>query len=59
MSECVHHWMIDSQGIGRCKKCPAVKDFVKLQRKELHQHNGGASARRGRPRKSELKEELL
>ncbi len=28
---CVHHWIIDSENIGRCRKCPAVRDFGKLQ----------------------------
>lgn len=34
--KCVHHWIIDSEGIGRCKKpgCNAVKDFRSLQRKK-------------------------
>ncbi|GAI83885.1 unnamed protein product [marine sediment metagenome] len=31
-----HWWVIDSEGIGRCKYCPAVKDFRKLHEKELH-----------------------
>lgn len=22
-----HHWLIDSQNVGRCKKCGAVEDF--------------------------------
>lgn len=29
---CVHYWMIDSQSVGRCKKCSEVKDFEKLRR---------------------------
>lgn len=28
--KCVHHWMIDNDNIGRCRKCPAVKDFGAL-----------------------------
>ena len=32
-----HNWDIDSEGIGECKYCPAVKDFMKLQKKELHE----------------------
>ncbi|GAI90628.1 unnamed protein product [marine sediment metagenome] len=31
-NKCVHHWLIDSQGIGRCRKCPAVRDFSRLLR---------------------------
>ncbi|MBA7540292.1 hypothetical protein ES705_32587 [subsurface metagenome] len=32
-NKCVHHWIIDSQNIGRCQKCQAVRDFSKLQRR--------------------------
>lgn len=28
-----HHWAIDSGNVGRCKYCPAVKDFGKELRK--------------------------
>ncbi|MBA7521256.1 hypothetical protein ES705_13361 [subsurface metagenome] len=28
-----HHWMIDSNNVGRCRYCPEVRDFGKLQRK--------------------------
>ena len=28
---CVHHWLIDSENIGTCRKCGAVRDFGKLQ----------------------------
>ncbi|GAH96265.1 unnamed protein product [marine sediment metagenome] len=33
----VHYWIIDSEDIGRCKYCPAVKDFRKLQKKGLRE----------------------
>ena len=29
---CVHHWVIDRQNVGTCKKCEAVKDFGRLLR---------------------------
>lgn len=29
-----HFWIIDSNNVGRCKYCPAVKDFGKVIRKE-------------------------
>jgi len=32
-----HYWVIDSQNVGRCKYCHAVKDFGELQKK--HQKN--------------------
>jgi hypothetical protein len=28
--QCVHHWIIDKDNVGRCVKCGAVKDFGKL-----------------------------
>jgi hypothetical protein len=30
-----HWWIIDSQNIGRCRKCNAVKNFAVLLRKYL------------------------
>ena len=59
-----HFWIIDSQNVGRCKYCPAVKDFGKLQRHEerrLEEATKRGSERRletvqgkrGRPRKHE------
>lgn len=27
---CVHHWMIDSLNVGKCKLCGQVKDFGAL-----------------------------
>jgi len=32
--QCVHHWVIDKFNVGRCIKCPAVRDFGAL-REEL------------------------
>lgn len=26
----VHHWLVDSENFGRCKTCPATKDFQAL-----------------------------
>ncbi len=51
--QCVHHWVIDEFNVGRCIKCPAVRDFGALLKKQ------GAdivqarvqSSKRGRPRK--------
>jgi len=31
--QCIHHWFIDSQNVGRCKKCPEVKDFGAMHTK--------------------------
>jgi len=52
-----HHWKIDEFNVGRCTKCPAVRDFGALMKKRerevaglrvvARQHGG----KRGRPRK--------
>jgi len=34
VSQCIHHWMIDENNIGTCKKCGDVKDFRTLLAKE-------------------------
>jgi len=34
LQECVHHWVIDQFNVGRCKKCPAVRDFGALLKKQ-------------------------
>ena len=31
---CIHHWMIDGNNIGTCKKCGEVRDFGALLAKE-------------------------
>ena len=54
--QCVHHWVIDDLNVGRCKKCPAVKDFDALMNKDknvaeiLHLAPKGGG-KRGRKRK--------
>jgi len=54
-----HEWVIDEHDVGRCKNCPAVRDFGALQQGEakhaagmIHtaQQRGG---KRGKPRKEE------
>ncbi len=53
--QCVHHWVVDELNVGRCKNCPAVKDFDALMNKDkkvaqiLHPAGGG---KRGRKRKA-------
>lgn len=32
-SNCTHHWMIDSDNVGRCRYCGEVKDFGELLRR--------------------------
>jgi len=45
-----HWWLIDSEGIGHCKYCGAVKDFGKAIRRQQEEENkissrGGLKAR--------------
>jgi len=28
--KCIHHWIIDSNNIGTCRKCGEVRDFNRL-----------------------------
>ncbi len=64
--QCVHHWIIDSNNVGRCIKCGAVKDFgkplEKLSRElsEKQTERGQLPYKRGKPSKllSEEDEEL-
>jgi len=46
-NKCVHHWLIDWNGTGRCKKCNEVKDFFALQRQR---HQFSEHPKKGRPR---------
>lgn len=32
--QCIHHWVIDGFNVGRCIKCPAVRDFGALLKKQ-------------------------
>lgn len=61
-----HHFIVDSNDVGRCIYCPEVRDFGELQRREAHLLEAKAKlgsrskaiygyGRRGRRRKSELK----
>ena len=54
-----HHWLIDSDNVGHCKDCPALRDFGKLLRREskllgLTAKSGGTKGKRGRKKKEEL-----
>jgi len=52
--QCIHHWKIDEFNMGRCKNCPAVRDFGALLKKkvaEIRQPARQHGAKRGRPRK--------
>lgn len=48
-NDCIHHWIIDSRNIGRCIKCPAVKDFgALLEPRERRAVNREKSRRGGK-----------
>jgi hypothetical protein len=32
---CIHHWLIDSEDVGQCLKCGAVRDFRRIAGKSL------------------------
>jgi len=55
--QCIHHWEIDEFNVGRCIKCPAVRDFGALMKKrerevaEIRQSARQHCGKRGRPRK--------
>lgn len=51
-----HHFMIDSENVGHCKDCPAVKDFGRLLQREgfglrKKAKKGGTKGKRGRKKK--------
>lgn len=53
-----HHWILDAVDYGRCKYCPAEKDFRALQRQKMREdfvNRAGIGARQSpnnrRPRK--------
>ncbi len=39
-----HFWIIDEKDVGRCKYCPAVKDFGKEQEVWFRKHKEAVSA---------------
>lgn len=52
---CTHYWDINSNNVGLCRYCGAVRDFGKELKKWLSKDLEGRlerGARRGRPRKS-------
>ena len=54
-----HHFIINSENVGRCKYCPAVKDFGEILRREGYfasskSKKGGKKGKRGRKKKEEL-----
>jgi len=59
MSNCTHHWIIGSDNIGRCRYCPAVRDFNRLLRREgqvlgLKSTFDGTKGKRGRKKKEDI-----
>jgi len=54
-----HHFIIDSQNVGRCKYCPEVRDFGESLRREGYglgkkAKKGGKKGKRGRKKKEVL-----
>lgn len=62
---CTHYWVIDSDNVGRCRYCPAVKDFGRLLEREgvfVTAGRRGAKARKevlGKKRGRKKKEVLI
>jgi len=60
-----HHFVINSSNVGRCRYCPAVRDFGRLLQREgvfVAAGRRGAKARKevlGKRRKKKPKEEFL
>lgn len=42
--KCQHWWIIDSNDVGRCKYCPAVRDFGKEREAWLRSHKTAVRA---------------
>jgi hypothetical protein len=65
VSNCTHYWLIDSNNVGHCKYCPAVKDFGELLMKQgvfVAAGRRGAKARKevlGKKRGRKKKEVLV
>ncbi|MBA7716838.1 hypothetical protein ES703_125919 [subsurface metagenome] len=48
-----HYWLLGSDNVGRCRDCPAVRDFGKLLGREgfgvrSKSKNGGTKGKRGK-----------
>lgn len=43
-----HWWIVDRFGVGRCKYCPAVKDFAEEQKRWVESHKVYDDSGRGR-----------
>lgn len=37
MNKCIHYWEIDAVGYGKCRLCPAEKDFALSQKRAYRQ----------------------
>ncbi len=60
---CTHHFIIDSDNVGRCRYCGEVRDFGKLQGREsklsgLTAKSGGKRGRREKSLSSEHKRKI-
>ena len=55
VSNCTHHFIIDSDNVGRCRYCPEVRDFGRLLQREgvfaVAGRRGAKARKRGRKKK--------
>lgn len=53
-TQCQHHYLIDTAGLGVCKKCGATRNFaVCYEEVARNWNNAKQGFKRGRPRKEE------
>jgi hypothetical protein len=43
-TNCVHHWIIDNENKGRCRKCGEERDFGKLLSRSSHVSTSSVAA---------------
>jgi len=55
-----HHWIINSENVGHCKYCPAVKDFGELLRREgVFAATGRRGAKASKGKRGRKKKEVF
>jgi hypothetical protein len=63
VSNCTHHFIINSENVGHCRYCPEVRDFGRLLQREgvfvLAGRRGAKTSKGVVRRRKKLKEELL
>ena len=57
---CTHHFIIDSDNVGRCRYCPEVRDFGRLlQRAGVYVVAGRRGAKASKGKRGRKKKEVL